>query len=724
MPEGPTRASRGYRCSPHPGSPPIRVLFVSHAADHSGAPISLSILLRHFCATTGWEARVLLKKDGPNRGLFDALAPTWNFGPGPADRARARKEVRRFAPDLIYSNTAMNGDVLADLEKHQAVAADVAVLVHVRDRMGLSLLGGSGRDHFLHRSGRLLAVSAAVERELVSGFGFAPERIGRGPVCLDVAATRAAAGADRAAVRAALGVPEGGLLIGNAGQLIPRKGPDLFVEAAAELVRRHPEPERLRFVWIGDADPDGRTRAAATAAARAAGLGDQILFAGLRENPQPELAALDLLLMTSRDDPFPRVVLEAGLHGVPSVAWEAAGGACEFLEPSAQPPAGAIAGRGREELAPLALAAAAHGLLADSARLAEAGQVARQRAEGFDIADVGPAVVAEVEAFAAASRRAGSPPQPEPSEPSTLPELPPSPTWAVLLLSSGEEEADRRSLASVAQEVGGTEAVLVVKEGASLASALADLPEGVDLVAPLVAGDTCCPGRLARMLAFAAATPTAAGWGHPLAGSLGGPPLGFAGDLARRWRRLGWVPCSAAGAAAGTTEGTNAAADAATGPSPSGLLLRADTLVKAAAMGKASTLSGEALWTLAALDGPVAWHPEALGTAGPGRPAASAEGRAALHRAFAARGETLRCLPLSNTTPSPEPLPDAADAWRSPSSESEAAWGPPGSRASPAWRKSLRPSKHNAVRLLHRLGLEATARSLLGRPGSGETAAR
>ena len=681
------------------GGRPIRVLFVSHAADHSGAPISLSILLRHFRATTDWEPVVLLKKDGPNRGIFEALAPTVAFGPGAGHRAAARSEVERFAPDLVYSNTAMNGDVLADLEAAGCLRPDVPVLVHVRDRLGLSMLRGSGREHFLGRSGRLLAVSRAVERELELRFGFEPSRIGPGPVCLDVAATRAAAGAEgRDAVRAALGVPAGGLLVGNAGLLIPRKGPDLFVAAAAELVRRHPEPGRLRFVWVGG----GPEREAAEGLAEEAGLSGSLRFLGLRENPQPVLRALDLLLMTSRDDPFPRVVLEAGLHAVPSVAWEAAGGACEFIEPPGLDAAGAVAGRGAEALDPVALAGAALPLLTDPAARAAAGAAAQRRAEAFDVAAVGPVVVAEVERFVGSAR------SPEPQPPPELEPLPPEPAVAVLLLAGGDPAADGRSSASIEAQTREPDSVHTLAPGEDPWPALvAAGPAGVDLVAPLRGGDAWDPDRLERLLAFAAATPTAAAWTHPLRGGGGGgadagdPPLGRAGDPWPGWREAGRVP-----AAAGWTTPL------------SGLLLRRAALEgNSLPVGLDAASLPPVLLPLAALAGPVARHPEALGEAEfPAAPDPAAW-LPALNQALADRGEAVRfCLdPAADRVGAR--LPDAADAWRSrrgpapPSSPRPAA-------ARPLSRR-LRPTKHNAVRLLHRLGLEAAARSLLGRPGPG-----
>jgi len=41
--------------------------------------------------------------------------------------------------------------------------------------------------------------------------------------------------------------------------------------------------------------------------------------------------AMDVFALTSREDPFPLVMLEAGLHGVPTVCFAGSGGGPEFV---------------------------------------------------------------------------------------------------------------------------------------------------------------------------------------------------------------------------------------------------------------------------------------------------------------------------------------------------------------------------------------------------------
>ncbi|MNZ10130.1 Alpha-D-kanosaminyltransferase [compost metagenome] len=107
-------------------------------------------------------------------------------------------------------------------------------------------------------------------------------------------------------------------LIGFVGRLSAEKGPDLFVELAIRLCRQHPE---LHAVLLGD----GPQRQALAARIDAAGLSARILLPGYQDDMAAWLHALDVLVISSRTEGTPMVLLEAMQAGVP-VASFAVGG--------------------------------------------------------------------------------------------------------------------------------------------------------------------------------------------------------------------------------------------------------------------------------------------------------------------------------------------------------------------------------------------------------------
>jgi glycosyltransferase involved in cell wall biosynthesis len=125
--------------------------------------------------------------------------------------------------------------------------------------------------------------------------------------------------ADRiAALKAELGIPDAAPLIGGIFRLFPEKRPLLWVDAAAEIARRHPA---ARFVIWGQGVLEEELRQRV----RESGLGDRLVIAGVTDDAATALSALDVFLLTSLQEGTPNVVLEAQWVGTPVVALEAGG---------------------------------------------------------------------------------------------------------------------------------------------------------------------------------------------------------------------------------------------------------------------------------------------------------------------------------------------------------------------------------------------------------------
>lgn len=132
----------------------------------------------------------------------------------------------------------------------------------------------------------------------------------------------------RAEARAALGLPAATLdaatpLVGIVGRLHPLKDHALFLQTAAALEDR---AFAGHFVVVGD----GALRRELEQRATTMGLGDRVTFTGARQDMDRVYAALDLLVMTSEREGFPKVLLEAQAAGRPVVTLRL-GGVAEAL---------------------------------------------------------------------------------------------------------------------------------------------------------------------------------------------------------------------------------------------------------------------------------------------------------------------------------------------------------------------------------------------------------
>lgn len=129
----------------------------------------------------------------------------------------------------------------------------------------------------------------------------------------------------RAALRERLSVPAGVEIVLAVGYADARKGVDIFVDAGLSMLAAG---RSTHFVWVGHADesflsPLRERIASADQSAR-------FHFVGMDFDTDDYYAGADLYALTSREDPFPSVVLEALAVGLPVVAFADSGGAADL----------------------------------------------------------------------------------------------------------------------------------------------------------------------------------------------------------------------------------------------------------------------------------------------------------------------------------------------------------------------------------------------------------
>ena len=122
---------------------------------------------------------------------------------------------------------------------------------------------------------------------------------------------------DPAAVRREFGIPEDAPVVGKIARLFSLKGHDQLLDAAPEVVRRHPD---VRFFLIGD----GLLYEHLRSRAREAGILDNFVFAGLipRERIPEMIAPMDVVVHTSLREGLARVLPQALAMGKPCVSFD------------------------------------------------------------------------------------------------------------------------------------------------------------------------------------------------------------------------------------------------------------------------------------------------------------------------------------------------------------------------------------------------------------------
>lgn len=322
----------------------LRLLAVTHEASRTGAPMVLLRFLEWIHRERGTHVETLALKGGPLLEQFAAVGPvhlleaygTESFPRrieqgmrrvGLADRSdeiRLRRlrwqarDLRGF--DVLYCNSATSAlalRILPELPPH------VVSHVHELDSAFNRWMDPDDRALLLDRSSAFVVAADCVGRNLEVNHDVAAERIRRcyefvDPPHVDPAAV--------ARARARLGIGPDELVVGGVGTADWRKGADLFLQMVALVRRRAPELP-VRFIWVGRSLEHDALHHRHDIAAL--GIADAMTFVGEVPDPGSYLGMMDLFCLTSREDPYPLVCLEAGALGVPVVSF-ANGGMVEL----------------------------------------------------------------------------------------------------------------------------------------------------------------------------------------------------------------------------------------------------------------------------------------------------------------------------------------------------------------------------------------------------------
>lgn len=226
---------------------------------------------------------------------------------------------------------------------------------------------------------RLIAVSESVSRELVNAFPTLAERVTVIPNWVDV---RDCGRLSRADARQKLGLTQP-LAIAIIGQITPLKRQDLFLHAAAQLIKRHGLTQ-AEFVIAGEVQShDGEYSGELRLLIRDLRISSQVRFTGQVENLPSVLAAFDIVAAPSDNEAFSLALAEAMAAGCAVIA-SRAGGMAEIVEENLT---GLLIAPGDKT----ALAAGLHQLIEDRelrGRLGEAAQASvRERFERERVID-------------------------------------------------------------------------------------------------------------------------------------------------------------------------------------------------------------------------------------------------------------------------------------------------------------------------------------------------
>lgn len=313
-----------------------KILFLNHSASRNGATILLLHLLQWLKQHSDFSLEVLSYGSGPLIEEFRSVAPTrvwpslisrlpitphrwpvW-LRPQQLEAQLLGLFLRRHRYDLVYANTAATWNHVGALVKR-----NYPVLWHIHELpYALQLIFGQEQARQLFTlASRFVAVSQSVVEALTGEFLVPRERVdlvhGFVPI-QDWSPVKRKSKRQRILV--SLGWPEDTFVIGGCGGLGWRKGTDLFLQIA-RLTFKIVTEGRVRFLWVGGKDIPDDEALRFVHEVRVLGLQDCCCHIPSTADVNDYYCAMDVFALTSREDPFPLVMLEAGMHGLPIICF-------------------------------------------------------------------------------------------------------------------------------------------------------------------------------------------------------------------------------------------------------------------------------------------------------------------------------------------------------------------------------------------------------------------
>jgi glycosyltransferase involved in cell wall biosynthesis len=349
--------------------PAVDILFINHEESRTGAPKILFAVAEHMKKSRS-IAMVSLAKSTMHDDFADAFDPILypaDIYPHETEAVRAKTVLERIKPKIVYANSLTSFEYA-----YQSKKLGIKTIFHVHE-LNIAFdhcLSSVERKRFKECADTFIVPTEQVRNLLVNELGCDPVRVIGVPEFIDVASVREQAKEkSREEVRAELGLNDSQKLVLAMGSFNYRKGADIFIAAAKQL---HEASSPARFFWMGNKVIKDPFVVDFEAHAR------YFTFLHEKVNPFPYLAAADVLVIPSREDPFPLVALEAMALGVPVAAFADAGGIPE-----------AIGGAGRT-VQPLGditkLLEAINNLLLNEDKRASLGTVGKERALEYDAA--------------------------------------------------------------------------------------------------------------------------------------------------------------------------------------------------------------------------------------------------------------------------------------------------------------------------------------------------
>lgn len=295
-----------------------KILLVGHDAFPAGAQRNLLALARVLQNRFGIEVQVILLGVGNLLQDYASSVPTLVSSQQQIDERLFELRTKGFS--VAITNTVVSGKVMTNLKAHGFA---VTALIHELPDIIAEYHLEKEATQIAKLADHVVFASTIVQDAFETNFGSCENT----PLILpqgvyNVFDTDLTA---RENTRRALGIDPSARVVINVGHGDFRKGIDLFLQTAILSFNRGSDTQ---FIWVGSLHPNIGVQIRRDMAR--SGI-TNLHLVGETSDISAYMNAADAFLLTSREDPFPSVLLEAMQIGLPIVAYDDNGGYIDLL---------------------------------------------------------------------------------------------------------------------------------------------------------------------------------------------------------------------------------------------------------------------------------------------------------------------------------------------------------------------------------------------------------
>lgn len=304
----------------------LKVLVVIHEATYTGAP-KVGGLIASGLLRDGFDVRLIALRNGPLRQWLSGRVGSNRYSLWDRGRTSARSfeervslavtRLREVDCDIVYVNSLASSEFLVAAH---ALGKNSVLHLHEKSQEMHSLLRQQitqfNIGSFVHT---LVLAGDGLRSDFQKMFGRIPLRLLEWGVAVDVEEIERLAelaGPFPKNITGERWQPNPRLCVGMVGHGSPRKGADIFLQ----LAQVHSDVD---FLWVGHWDYKHREFLAARPS--------NLYYSGDTPNPYRLMKQFDLLLLSSREDPNPLILIEGMLLGVPVIAFSRTTAVTDFL---------------------------------------------------------------------------------------------------------------------------------------------------------------------------------------------------------------------------------------------------------------------------------------------------------------------------------------------------------------------------------------------------------